>query len=135
MQFIIKIHEADTFKHYSLDNVLSLMLGLNMDIKNISTAKDGIDYVIVDTEISKIGRLKKLCDSYMSDYNRNYVLEDLKNELSNNKISKNKFQWRHYIDQKVKEMTSTIFISVISKSDIKIPLDEKRDDTLSDILK
>lgn len=101
---------------------------LNMDIKNIST-KNGINYVIVDTEISKIGRLKKLCDSYMSDYNRNYVLEDLKNELSNNKISKNKF------DQKVKEMTSFIFISVISKSDIKIPLDEKRDDTLSDILK
>lgn len=129
MQFIIKIHETDTYKHYSLDNVLSLMLGLNMDIKNISTAKDGIDYVIVDTEISKIGRLKKLCDSYMSDYNRNYVLEDLKNELSNNKISKIKF------DQKVKEMLSSIPIGIISKSDIKIPLDEKRDDTISDILK
>ncbi len=65
----------------------------------------------------------------MSDYNRNYVLEDLKNELSNNKISKIKF------DQKVKEMLSSIPIGIISKSDIKISIDEKRNDTISDILK
>lgn len=129
MQFIIKIYETNTYQHYSLDNVLSLMLGLNMDIKNISTSNNGIDYVIVDTEISKINRLKSLCNSYMSDYNRNYVLEDLKNELSNNKISKIKF------DQKVKEMLSSIPIGIISKSDIKISIDEKRNDTISDILK
>jgi hypothetical protein len=91
MQYIIKIYETNTYQHNSLDDALGIMLGFSMDIKNISNGSGGIDYVIVDSEPSKIKRFQDMCRNYMSEWDRRWGLEELKKELANGKINQKKF--------------------------------------------
>jgi hypothetical protein len=131
MQFIIKVRKKEgynSFYNSHPDEVMGALLGLSAEIVNISSDEKAF-YIIVNSEESKIKRVENFCRNHVSLYDRMWGIKELKKEFEEGKINKKKF------DEKMKEMSDPIDITIIEPIDMGLTTQDKRDDKLTDLLK
>lgn len=127
MQFVIKMKDKDSIWNVDLDNLLKVTMGLNIDIVNISKL-DKYFYILVNTEKTKVNRLVDFCKNYMSFYNRTYTLRDLDLKLKSGKIDQIRYDVLH------KALIAPIEIEIIYREKDILPIEEQRDDKITEIL-
>jgi hypothetical protein len=105
-----------------------MIIAFNMEIINISKI-DYYEYIVVRSTDSKIERLEKLCYEYMSPWDREYGIRDLKENLANGKLTQRKF------DREMESIVERLSVSIIKPdSSIKLDPSELRDDKIKDII-